>query len=130
MHFIKNVFYWASDGCPEAVPAGIIAVNCADEICMNCDLDEVYGMICSWGIFDDTCWQLGFTNEDVDLIRKENENGHLQYLCTSQIVPDWQWNQIKNQPNMKVVEVDFLEYVKSMEEFDPEEFLEGHSDTL
>ena len=120
MHLIRNVYYWASDGCVEAVPAGIIAVNCGDEICPDCDVNEISGMLSSWGVFDDTCWQLNFQMDDVDLIRKD-DGKYVRYLARDQIVPDWQWNQIKNQSNMRVHEVDFLELVRGSEEFAAED---------
>ena len=30
MHFIRNVFYWATQGCPDALPKGVIAIDLGD----------------------------------------------------------------------------------------------------
>ena len=90
MHLLEHYFFWASDGAPDAVPAGIIAVdiglNEADH--NDPDAKAICNYCCSLGLFDDSTLQLGFTKEDRDLIFREQSPN---FLCTTQIVADWQW---------------------------------------
>lgn len=117
MYLVRSVFYWASQGCPEALPAGMIAINMHSCINLNDDVKEVSNMLCSIGIFDDTCWQLGFTKEDVDLISRDT-NDSFQTLSNDQIVTKWQWEAIKEKHDIRLSEHDFKDYLDFI---DPEE---------
>ena len=103
MHLLEHYFFWASDGAPDAVPAGIIAVdiglNEADH--NDPDAKAICNYCCSLGLFDDSTLQLGFTKEDKDLIFREQSPN---FLCTTQIVADWQWAEIKKRPGLRYAE--------------------------
>ena len=117
MHYLENVYYWASAACTDAVPAGIIAVDLGlNEANLNdSEITEIRNDLCSLGLFDDMGWQLGFTMEDIDLIRRLD--GGAAYLTAGQIVADWQWAAIKQQPGLKVFEHDLEEHLEEMEQF-------------
>ena len=124
MYYLENVYYWASEGCPDAVPAGIIAVNLGQNEANHNDeeIDDIRSCICSYGIFDDKGWQLDFQNEDIDLIRKDLEGSTIGYLTSGQIVADWQWEMIKKQPGLRFSEHNLPETIKFMEESWEEDF--------
>ena len=113
MHFVRSVFYWASKGCPGAIPKGIIAVDMEDSVDLSSDLKEVGLELTSLGMFDDTSLQVGCTLEDRDLItkilphEKYGELGHT--LSNDQIMPSWQFELIKQQPGLVVSEHHYLE---------------------
>ncbi len=112
MYFVRSVYYWASKGCPDAVPAGIIGVNMGTIIDTYDDLKETSYVLSSIGIFDDTCWQLEFTQEDVDLIVKDQpDTKRFQTLSNDQILPDWQWELMKADPRVRVSEHHFKDYL-------------------
>ena len=108
MHFIRSVFYWASQGCTAAVPKGIIAVDLGDTADLSTDVKETGLALCSKGFFDDTTWQVGATQEDVDLILKlipHEKYGEIgQTLSFDQIIPTWQYELIKQRPGLLVSE--------------------------
>ncbi len=108
MHFIRSVFYWASQGCPAAVPKGIISVDLGDTADLSTNVKEVGLALCSQGFFDDTTWQVGATQEDVDLILKlipHDKYGEIgQTLSFDQIIPTWQYELIKQRPGLVVSE--------------------------
>ena len=113
MYFVRSVYYWASQGCPDAVPKGVIAVDLEDTADLSCDIREIGLDLTSEGFFDDTCWQVGCTQEDVDLIVKTVE--HPQYgqmgrtLSNDQLLPSWQFELLKQQPNLVVSEHHYLD---------------------
>lgn len=108
MHFVRSVFYWASQGCPDGVPKGIIAVDLGDTADLSTDVKEVGLALCSQGFFDDTTWQVGATQDDVDLILKlipHEKYGEIgQTLSFDQIISDWQYELIKQRPGLVVSE--------------------------
>ncbi|MDC0260707.1 hypothetical protein OAK65_01170 [Synechococcus sp. AH-551-N17] len=108
MHFIRSVFYWASQGCPEGGPKGIIAVDLGDTADLATDVKEVGLALCSQGFFYDTTWQVGATQEDVDVILKlipHEKYGEIgQTLSFDHIIPDWQYELIKQRPGLVVSE--------------------------
>ena len=116
MPFLEHVYYWASEGCPDAVPAGIIAVdlglNEADH--NDSEIKEIRNDLCDLGIFDDMGWCLGFGEDTIDLIRKLD--GDAAYLTAGQIVADWQWAVIKQQPGLRFYEVDLDVLVAELEQ--------------
>jgi len=123
MYFVRNVYYWASKGCPEAVPAGIIGVNMGTIIDTYDDIKQTGNLLCSIGIFDDTCWQLEFTQEDSDLVRKDDpDTNRFQTLSNDQILPDWQWELMKADPRVRVSEHQFKEYLDYLDPEDRENF--------
>ena len=120
MHLLQHYFFWASDGAPDAVPAGIIAVdlglNEADH--HDHEIKAISNYCCSLGLFDDSTLQLGFTLEDRDLICRDQSPN---FLCSTQIVADWQWHLIRQQPGLRYAEHSLQETVEEMEAFNPEE---------
>ena len=122
MFFLENYYLWASEGCPDAVPAGVIAIdlgmNGADF--SDTRTTELRNELCSEGFFDDAPLQLGFTGEDKALIcREEGPN----FLCSSQVVADWQWALMKQQPGLRTSEFNLAEYMQEVERF-----MEEHGD--
>ena len=117
MHLLRHLFYWASQGSPDAVPAGIIAVDLGmnEADLHDQDIKQISICCCEYGIFDDSCWQLGFTMEDVDLVRKLDRP--FNYLTSDQIVSDWQWRLIKQQPGLRVSEHNLTTTIEEMEAF-------------
>lgn len=123
MYLLSHVYYWASQGCPDAVPAGIVAINLGpnEADLTSEDAQEWRGICSSYGLLDNKAWQLDFSIEDVDLVRKDcGDEKHISYLENIQIVPDWQWHLIKQQPGLKYKEHDLAEHIEEMEAFDPE----------
>ena len=109
MVFVSSIFYWASYQCPDAIPAGIIAVkigertNIADE-----NIDFIHNQLCSFGLFDDCSLQLEIPTDEVDLIKRDHAPN---LLTSSQILPDWQWDQIKKQQGIRIAEHDLDQYL-------------------
>lgn len=122
MLYLESFFYWASAGCPDAVPAGIIAVDLGlnDANQNEVEIKEIHDFLCEECFFDDASWQLGFTQDDVDLIRREEGNG-ASYLTSSQLVPDWQWQLIKAQPGLRISAHNLEQHFEEMEKFMQEE---------
>ena len=105
MKYLRQVYYWASQGNTDAIPAGIIAVdlgfngaNFNDE-----EMEEIRMELTSCGLFDDSAWQLGFTMDDVDLVRGDGVKS-FGYLTTDTIVSDWMWELMKKQPGLRISE--------------------------
>jgi hypothetical protein len=120
MHLIRSIFYWASDGCPDAVPAGIIAIDLGlngANVNNPEELQEIVECCCCNGLFDDSCWQIGATNEDVDLIRKNTGPHTSSTLANDQIVPDWQWELIKQRPGLKYSEHNLRQTIEELNRF-------------
>ena len=108
MHFVRQVFYWASHGCPDAVPKGVIAVDLEDTVDLSADVRELALELTSLGYFDDTCWQVGCTQDDVDLITKTIQHpkyGEMgQTLSNDLLIPTWMFEQLKQRPGLVVSE--------------------------
>ena len=105
------------------MPAGIIGVNMGSIIDIYDDRKETGNALCSIGIFDDTCWQLEFTNEDADLVRKDDpETGMFQTFSNDQILPDWQWELMKADPRVRVSEHHFNDYLDFLTPDEREEY--------
>lgn len=117
MHYLENVFFWASQGCPDAIPAGIIAVDLGlNEADLNdAEIKDIRNFLCEECFFDDMGHQLGFTMEDIDLIRRDGDGA--AYLTGSQVVSDWQWELIKKQPGLRVSEHNLEQHCAEMEKF-------------
>ena len=113
MFFVRSIFYWASKGYPDAVPAGIIATDLGDTADLSSDIKEIALNLTSQGIHDDSCWQCQIATEDRDLLvktvphEKYGEIGH--YLTSDQLLPDWEYQLIKQQPGLVVSEHHYLE---------------------
>ncbi len=124
MIFLHQVYYWASQGNTDAVPAGIIAIDLGfNEANFNDeDMKEMRACFCSHGLFDDTAWQLEFTMDDVDLVRGDGIKW-FGYLTSDIIVADWQWKLIKEQPGLRVAEYNWKEYLE-----EEERWLSEHED--
>ena len=59
MHYLRLIYYWASEGCPDAVPAGIIAIDLGQNEADFNDPEErrEIEVLCSdCGLLDDSCW--------------------------------------------------------------------------
>ena len=127
MHFIRSVYYWASQGCVDVVPKGIIAVDLEDTADLTSDVREIGLALTSQGFFDDGCWQVGCTQEDVDLIVKTSTHpkygqmGHT--LSNDQIIPSWMFERLKEQPGLVISEhsIRDLECDECWEEFEERE---------
>ena len=117
MHFLENVYYWASDGCPDAKPAGVIAVDLGQNEADFHDeeIRAIRNCCCEYGLLDDTGLQLGFTSDDMDLICR-NE-GDANFLTAGQIVADWQWAAIKETPGLRYAEHSLVATVEEIEAF-------------
>lgn len=122
MKYLRQVYYWASKGSPDAVPAGIICIGLGfNEANFNDEeMSEIRLNLSSHGMFDDTGWQLGFSMDDIDLVRGE-DGKYASFLTTDIIVADWQWELIKKQDGLRIAEIDFLEYIAEMERWCEEE---------
>jgi len=108
MYFIRNVYYWASQGYPDAVPAGVIAVNLESTEDLTSNVREVALALTSQGFMDDTGYQCGVSSEDQDLILKlvpHERHGEIgQYLTSDQLLSDWQFELLKQQPGLTISE--------------------------
>ena len=116
MVFLEHYFFWASNGCPDAMPAGIIAVKLGQNAANHNDqeIQEIRNDLCRESFFDDATLQLDFTGTDKDLICRDSDP---HFLCSSQIVADWQWELIKGQPGLRCAEHDLEEHYAEMERF-------------
>jgi hypothetical protein len=123
MKYLRQVYYHASAGSPDAIPAGIIAVDLGfNEANFNDEeMIEIRNCITSYGLFDDTAWQLEFQMDDVDLVR--GEVGSMTYITSDIIVADWQWKLIKEQPGLRVAEHNLSETIEEIERWCEEEGL-------
>lgn len=117
MHYLENVYYWASEGCPDAVPAGIIAVDLGQNEANHNDTEivAIRNCCCEYGLLDDTGLQLGFTSDDMDLIIRDK--GDYNLLTAGQIVADWQWEAIKATPGLRYEEHSLAATIEEMEAF-------------
>ena len=108
MFFVRSVFYWASKGCPDAVPKGVIAIDLGDTVDQTSSIKELGLELCSAAFFDDTPWQVGCEIDDVDLVVKtipHEQYGEIgQTLSSDQLIPDWQFQLLKQQPGLAVSE--------------------------
>lgn len=120
MHLLQHYFFWASDGAPDAVPAGIIAIDLGLNEADHHDphAKAISNYCCNLGLFDDSTLQLGFTGEDKDLICRDTSPN---FLCSTQIVADWQWTAMKTIPGLRYAEHNLDQAVAEMESFTPEE---------
>ena len=118
MYYVRSIYYRASIGCPDAVPKGIIAINLEDQIDLTTPVSEIGPCLSSMGVFDDSCWRVGCTMEDVDLIIKHSEDPSVisSYCVSDQIIPDWQFELIKTREGLVVNEQQWSDYVLSEEE--------------
>ena len=48
---------------------------------------------------------------------KTNDAGHGVYLTNSQIVPDWQWELVKQRPGVKISEHNLAEALAELDAF-------------
>ena len=106
MYFVRSIYYWGSG--VEALPKGVIAVDLQGSADLTSNVKEVGLELCSQGFFDDSCWSVGCTQEDVDLVVKSiphEKYGTIgQYLTNDQIIPDWQYELVKQHPNIVISE--------------------------
>ena len=65
MYFLRSIYVWGSGA--DAVPKGVIAVCLEGTEDMTSDVRQVGLELCSLGMFDDSCWAIGCTQDDVDL---------------------------------------------------------------
>ena len=96
MYMLTQCFYWASIGCPDAMPAGALAFklgqNEADFDDPEEEPDAIMECASGLGLLDDAAKQLGFEAEDVDLLFRDPEGGdNPTYLTANVIVSDWMW---------------------------------------
>lgn len=117
MKLLHSVFYHASAGFPEAVPAGIIAVDLSDSCDLTDDPLDISRTLTSVGLFDDTAFLLDFSREDADLIRGSEEAPEFHYIVNDQIVPDYQWEAIKREAKFRIYEIEHDEVLGLMYEF-------------
>ena len=105
MQLLHSIFYHASYGFVEALPAGIIAVDISDTRDLTDNPAEVARELTSFGAFDDAAFLLGFTNEDADLVRGSADSEQFHYVVSSQLVPDYQWAAIKREAKFRIYEL-------------------------
>ncbi len=117
MHYCLNYYFWCSEHRPDAVPAGMIAVdlglnnaNLSDD-----EIDQISDFCCDLGLFDDASYQLGFTNEDKDLIVRSGKGA--SYLTGHLVLADWQYMLVKKQPGLRLAEHDLEEVVEERRAF-------------
>ncbi len=103
MWLLHSIYYLASAGYPSAVPAGILATDLGDTADLTTDVKEVVSEITSLGLHDDSSYLLGFTNDDCDLVRRD-EGDTFSYVVSNQIVPAYQWELIKQQHGLRFYE--------------------------
>ena len=115
MKLLHHVYYHASSGYPDATPAGIICIDLSDSCDFTDDAATIARTCTSVGLFDDACFQLGFTNEDADLVRGSSDN--FQYVVSDQLVSDWQWDVMKTLGTFRIAEVDHESVLESMRFF-------------
>ena len=111
MYMLTQCFYWASLGCPDAMPAGVLAFKLGQN---DTDFDVEWAN--HLGLLDNAAEQLGFDDEDKDLLFRDPDGGdNPTYLIDSVIVSDWMWNQIKMHPGLNWVEHDLDEPLEAFE---------------
>lgn len=109
MYLLTNVYYWASAGCPDAVPAGLLAFSLGLNETSHDDVEEADAalMVASnLGLLDSACEDLGFVGSDIDLIYRDPGDGEKNFLTSSLIVSNWMWREIKKAPSLNYVEHD------------------------
>ena len=102
MKLVHSVYYHASMGCPEAVPAGMIVVHLGDDADLSIDARQLARDLTSTGVFDDAAFQLGFTSENADLVRGSADRETFSYVVSNQIMPDWQFDAIASQTDIPI----------------------------
>ena len=117
MHLLRSVYLHASKGCPEATPAGIIAVAMPDDVDLTCCAEQIATEITSLGVWDDAAFQLGFTREDADLVRGSEDNEQFSYIVSHQILPNYQWKILKQSASFPIAEHSFSELTDAAREF-------------
>lgn len=138
MHLLRFHYYLASEGCPDAMPAGIIAVDLgfnfddldADE---DGDIEDVVLCCSERGFFDDSELQLGIEGGD-GITHKVVGPHHAVCLSNDLVVPTFMWEALKTTPGFVYsehsIEADdraneiFLEEYKKQ---NPEEFEEDEA---
>lgn len=120
MKLLHSIFYHASAGFPEAVPAGIIAVDLSDACDLTDDASEIARALTSVGLFDDSAFLLDFSREDADLVRGSEDASTFHYIVSNQIVPDYQWQLIKREAKFRIHEIEHDEVLSLMYEFTSE----------
>ena len=132
MHLIRIYYFLASQGCPDAFPAGVIAVDVGfNEADMNDESKREWAIECAErAMFDDSTWQLGLTFESSEGVTHKTTGPHRAvYLANDMIVADWQWEAMKKTPGLNYAEHSIEEDDKENERFlaewkkeHPEEF--------
>lgn len=106
MYFLRSIYVWGSGA--DAVPKGLISVCLEGTEDMTSDVRQVGLELTSLGMFDDSCWAIGCTQDDVDLVIKtvphEKYGSIGTYLTTDQIVPTWEYELLKQQPGLTISE--------------------------
>ncbi len=93
-----------------AVNLGLNNANLSDE-----EIDQISNFCCDLGLFDDASYQLGFTNEDKDLIVRSGKGAC--YLTGHLVLADWQYALVKKQGGLRIAEHDLEEVVKERRAF-------------
>lgn len=134
MHLLRFKYYLASEGCPDAVPAGIIAVDLGfnfDDLdtSEDGDVDDVALCCAERGFFDDSDLQLGIEGGE-GITWQEVGPHHAVCLSNDLVLPSFVWAAMKSaMPNLNYVEHSIEEDDKQNEIFlneykaqHPEEF--------
>jgi len=114
MKFLCNYFYWASEGSVEATPAAIVCVDVSDTVDHTTSPNDVGVSLRTAGVFDDIGWRLGFTQDDVDLIRKDKGDNTFAYLTSEFIVADFMATAIENSFSGKWLNIGYDELVEAL----------------
>ena len=132
MHLIRICYFLASQGCPDAFPAGVIAVDLGfNEANMNDESKREWAIECAERcMFDNSSLQLGLTYQESQGLLHKEVGPHLSTsLSNDMIVADWQWEAMKKTPGLNYVEHSIEEDDKENERFltqwakeNPEEF--------
>lgn len=132
MHLIRIYYFLASRGCPDAFPAGVIAVDVGfNEASMCAESTREWMIECTErAMFDDSNLQLGLSAQDSEGLTHKTTGPHTgEFLANDMIVADWQWEAMKKTPGLKYAEHSIAEDDKENERFlaewakeNPEEF--------
>lgn len=132
MHLIRIYYFLASRGCPDALPAGVIAVDLGfNEASMCAESTREWMLECTErSMFDDSSLQLGLHFQDSEgVLHKTTGPHHCEFLANDMIVADWQWEAMKASPGLNYAEHSIEEDDKENERFlvewekaNPEEF--------
>ena len=119
MYMLTQVYYWASIGCPDAMPAGALAFKLGMNEANFDDSEECDAILecaADLGLLDDAAEQLGFEDEDKDLLFRDPEGGDdPNYLTANCLVSDWMWSQLKMHPGLNWVEHDLDALLEAFE---------------